>query len=264
MKLRYAIKRLLYSPPGKQDCVFPYFGTPVNFPTGAHVVLRAFEEGIFQEALVQRICHLMKAGAWYFDIGANLGLMSLPILHFVPGSQVVAFEPSPNALPYLQRTRQEAVLYQDRWQVVGKALGADVGTADFFTAGGENSAFDGLKDTGRLGVKKTVQVEASTLDAEWTALGKPPVAVIKMDVEGGELAVLQGAVICLATCRPVIFCEWNATNVAAYQCAEDQLFRWAQTARYLLCNLSTMLPILTPEHLRLVMRDTEEFVLLPQ
>jgi FkbM family methyltransferase len=262
--LKHLAKRLLYAPPGKKDCVFPYFGAQAHFPAGAHVVLRAFEEGIFQEDLVQRICHALRPDSWFFDIGANLGLMSLPVLHFVKGSRVVSFEPSPNALPYLQRTCQEATGYQGRWSVVGKALAAQSGLADFYTAGGENSAFDGLANTGREGGRQKVTVAVSTVDAEWEALGKPAVTVVKMDVEGGELAVLQGATAFLAVCRPIIFCEWNGGNLAAHRCPEDSLFHWAQTAHYQLCSLPSLTPVLTPDHLRMCMRMSEEFVLLPK
>jgi FkbM family methyltransferase len=262
--IKHLAKRLLYSPPGRQDCQFPYFGAQVHFPAGAHVVERAFAEGIFQEELVQHICHLMKPDAWFFDVGANLGLMSLPVLHFLPHSQVASFEPSPNAWPFLQRTHQQAAGHQGRWTIIGKALATTPGQADFFTAGGENSAFDGLKNTGREGERKPVKVEVSTLDIEWTALGKPPVSVIKIDVEGGELAVLQGAAECLAACRPVVFCEWNAGNLAAHQCPEDSLYHWAESARYVVCSLSSLVALQTPDHLRLSMRTSEEFVLFPK
>ena len=77
--------------------------------------------------------------------------------------------------------------------MIPRALGHAKGKADFYIASEQLSMFDGLRDTRRVAVNKSVTVEVSTLDVEWMALGRPAVSVIKCDVEGNEWPILQGA-----------------------------------------------------------------------
>ena len=82
--------------------------------------------------------------------------------------------------------------FKDRWTVVPRALSDAPGRAEFCVASMALSMFDGLRDTHRVPVARSVTVEVSTLDAEWERLGRPPVSVVKCDVEGNELAILDG------------------------------------------------------------------------
>ena len=56
---------------------FPYFGTRVFFPKNAYIFTIVCEEGIYEKELLRHIQTVVKAGSWYFDVGANIGLMSV-------------------------------------------------------------------------------------------------------------------------------------------------------------------------------------------
>ena len=61
-------------------------------------------------------------------------------------------------------------------------------------------------------------VEARTLDALVSDGGLPAPSVIKVDVEGSEMAVLRGAIGLLAKHRPVVLCDYNdGTTLATVQ-----------------------------------------------
>src|SRR5207302_6765911 len=99
-----ALKRWLYgSCPGFAGS-FPYFGTNVYFPKGSLCFRAACEQGIFEAENVRLLQGICRPGSHMFDVGANLGLMALPVLRHVAGCKVVSFEPSPNTLPWLERT----------------------------------------------------------------------------------------------------------------------------------------------------------------
>jgi hypothetical protein len=53
----------------------------------------------------------------------------------------------------------------------------------------------------------TVEAPATTVDRLWDELGRPRVDAMKVDVEGGEPAVLVGANEMLARCRPLLVVE---------------------------------------------------------
>ena len=81
---------------------FPYFGTKVYFPKGSLSFRSACKQGIFEADNVRILQALARPDAVLFDVGANIGLMAVPVLRHEPGCRVVSFEPSANVLSFLQ------------------------------------------------------------------------------------------------------------------------------------------------------------------
>jgi FkbM family methyltransferase len=174
-----------------------------------------------------------RPGTVIFDVGANIGASAIPLLHKFPDVRVVSFEPSPSVLPYLLRTRGES-RFHNRWDVVQKAVTASVGEEVTFVrfANPGSDVYEGVRDTGRGGQGCEIRVPTTTIDAEWMARGRPPVSLIKIDVEGAELGVLTGAEECLRGCQPVIVTEWCAKNFTAYGAASGAMLDVALAAGY--------------------------------
>ena len=262
-RLRPTLKKWYYSYWPGQAGSFPYFGTRVHFPRSSHLFLRVCEEEIFESELLRFIRQFLRNETAYFDVGANIGLTSAPFLRDIPTCSVVSFEPSPHALPYLLKT-QAGSPFGSRWKVIGKALGNQIGQAEFYTTGLEKSAFDGFRDTRRGGKKEIVQVPVTTLDSEWEGLGRPAVSVVKIDVEGTELGVLQGGVCCVRAEQPAIFLEWKGVNLKAAECPPAALLDWAANERYQIYSLPLAIPVTDWPLLKLQMTCTGQFVLLPK
>lgn len=205
---------------------------------------------------------LIQPNSVYFDVGANIGLMAIPFLSHCPTCKVLSFEPSSNSLGYLSRT-VAASRFSDRWQVVSKAVGSAVGEVDFCLAPQAEGAFDGFRATSRVATPETIRVAVTTLDREWEALGKPSVSVIKLDVEGAELAALQGAIACIQAEQPCILVEWNAGNLRAYDCQPDRLLAFAAQIEYQVVAVPSLLPVPNSTLLHLHMQQTESFLLTP-
>ncbi|MEO8276043.1 MAG: FkbM family methyltransferase [Thermoanaerobaculia bacterium] len=262
MTIRRSLKRWLYgSCPGFAGR-FPYFGTQVYFPKGSHSFLAACEQGIFESDNVRLLQGLVRPGSWMFDVGANIGLMSIPILLNRSDVHVVAFEPSPNTLPWLRRTIDRSAL-RDRWTLVPRAVGAETKRVSFSVSAIEESLYDGIRATGRVGQARTVEVEQTTLDETWRALGSPDVSMIKCDVEGGELAVFQGARQCLGASRPAVLTEFNRLNLAAYEISAETLLGFIKEVEYRIYALPGLAEVRRPRELEVQMIFTESFLLLP-
>lgn len=257
MTFRKRFKRWLYgSCPGFAGS-FHYFGTRVYFPKNSLIFHLACEQGIYERENIAVISTLVKPGSVYFDVGANIGLTSIPVLINCPDSTVVSIEPSPHVVPFLQRTAEES-RFKERWRIISKALGETNGQADFYASSGASSAYDGLRDTKRAKVTKTT-IQATTLDVEWEAMSRPPVSVIKIDIEGAETQALRGAASCIKHEQPFILLEWNPVNLKAYNYDPETLLTIAEDLEYCVLSLPTISPVTSPALLKLHMLQTERF-----
>lgn len=90
----------------------------------------ACKQGIYESENLKLIYHFVRPNSVYFDVGANIGLMSIPLLYSCPSCTVVSMEPSPNTLKFLIRTF-EGSGFGNRWRIVGKAAGSSMGSMNF-------------------------------------------------------------------------------------------------------------------------------------
>ena len=132
-------------------------------------------------------------GAVVFDVGASVGLYSLVAARATgPTGTVVAFEPVPAAAQLLRsnlrRNHVERIV-----QVCNMAVGSGPGTLSLYVSGAssENTAAapDPHVRAGRPFT--TIEVPMVSLDGEVRRCGLQP-DIVKIDVEGWELQVLQG------------------------------------------------------------------------
>ena len=262
MGLRKKIKKLLYGYCPGFSGAFPYFGTKVYFPKGSELFNRVCIEGIYEHSSVCILTKLLKDNTTFIDVGANIGLISIPVLKNNTSCRGIAFEPSPNTLPYLSRTAHESELGH-RWTIIGKAVGAELGELDFHLSSAEYGAYDGFKDTGRVPIEKMVKVPVTSIDLEWKTLYRPSISVIKIDVEGAEASVLDGARECISICKPFIFLEWNLTNLSAYDSVPTYLMKFAESVDYAVYVAPHMIKINSDNELLLHMNFSENFLLCP-
>lgn len=263
MSFRKRVKRWLYgSCPGFSGS-FPYCGTRVYFPKGSVAFEVACAEGIFEWDNVRLLQSLVAPKSWFVDIGANIGLMSAPLLQHSQELRVASFEPSPNSIPSLKRTISESP-YRERWKLYPMALGASKGHVSFNLSSPQDGMFDGIKNTGRRQSTSTIQVEQNTLDSVWEDLGRPTVSVIKCDVEGGEMDVLTGASACLAACRPYVLLEWQKQNLEAYKIPRAVLLEFASERGFSVTSVPRLVEVKTARELEIHMAATESFLLSPK
>jgi FkbM family methyltransferase len=262
LRLRGEFKRLVYGSLPLLRGAFPYYGCQVFFPTHSHMFERACVEGIYEQDTLRLVLSLVKPQTTYIDVGANIGLLSIPVLTESSEAKVISIEASPDTLRYLERTRAES-RYADRWSVAGYAVGRSRGAAAFWVSNTENGAFDGLKDTGRGGAKQAIVIDVLPLDEVWRAAGSPQVSVIKIDVEGGEMDVIAGAQALIARDQPALIIEWSLLNLPAYNIEPGCLFDICGEIGYRPYAYPPLLAIDHETLLRAAMSQTETFLLLP-
>jgi FkbM family methyltransferase len=261
MSMVYRLKFAIYKRIFPYTNIFYWRRTRVYIPRKCHLVWRFLQTGEYESANINMLQSLSETNSVIFDVGANIGLISIPLLN-CKECTVVSFEPSPDTAPLLIRTAKKS-RFADRWQVVPKAVGNRIGELDFYTASSDMSAFNGFKDTMRAGETKKVTVPVTTIDHEWEERGRPNVSLIKIDVEGAEIQVLEGAANCIESQNPYIFLEWNAINLKAYNCDPAILIHWANKSDYRVYSVPGLKLVTSSEELKPRMLQTENFLLVP-
>jgi FkbM family methyltransferase len=182
-----------------------------------------FQRGVW-EAHVERILReVLRPGDTGYDIGANLGYFSAVMAQAVGSSgRVVAFEPVPGTFARLALC-QELNGYS-QLTPLQTAVGATSGSIELALdprLPGEASTYPRLHRVEPL----RVRVPICKLDELVQTHELPPPSLIKIDVEGHELAVLEGATRILDKHRPALVFElnvamsrqagWSASELAA-------------------------------------------------
>jgi FkbM family methyltransferase len=259
VRLRQQLKWYLFGPLGR----FRYFGETVFFPPWSLSFRAACEQGVFEQGNVAFLTRHALPNTLVFDVGANIGLMAIPVLCSCDSCTVISFEPSPNALPYLRRTIAVSS-FRSRWQLVEKAIGPCEGKTSFSVSHLRQSLFDGTRDTHRAAAAVKIEVAMTTIDAVWKSNGSPQTSLIKCDVEGGELAVLKGARDCLMHAKPAVLTEWNSVNLAAHDCDPNAILSFAAELDYRVFAAPELVEVTDATQLKLQMMRSETFVLLPR
>jgi FkbM family methyltransferase len=136
------------------------------------------------------LLHLLREGDLFVDVGANVGTYTV-LAAKVSGAHVIAFEPIPGAADAL-RDNLALNAIESRVEVRRACVGASRGAVQMTT--GEDTTNHVVATPGDLAGTMTVPVE--TLDE--VLRGLAPI-LIKLDVEGYELAVVRGASSVLAS-----------------------------------------------------------------
>lgn len=200
-----------------------------------HAALRALApRAWFLEDEVVGAAQLVRPGATCVDVGAEYGLYTWAFAHLAgPGGAVHAVEPLPGPGRVL---RAGARLLGARTVVLHRtALGRRAGAATMslpsrrgLPVPGRAYLTDGADGPGpnaEFARSDELPVAVTTLDALAAAAGLARVDLVKADVEGAELAVLDGGARVLARDHPVLLLEVEARHLAKYGATPEHLVR---------------------------------------
>lgn len=173
---------------------------PLNL--GEWIQYWMFMDGAYEKQLVDFLNPLVK-GKIFFDVGANIGAYTLTLAK--SAAQTYSFEASASNAAILRNFVGLSKL--KNIEVTNKAVSNKTGEMiQLFSStdtGGNNTQFH---DFG----KGSETVPTITLDQFCADSNIDQVGVIKIDIEGSELAAFQGAHNLLSKCRPILLVEFHA------------------------------------------------------
>ncbi|NAS13036.1 FkbM family methyltransferase [Poritiphilus flavus] len=153
---------------------------------------------------------LIKKVDTFWDVGANIGYYSILGTKINPDLKVEAFEPSIGPLKYLSENLRINEV-SDKIQVHPYALSNASGDIDFYEV--FNPKFPkilNLSGEHNTGTKRGIPSQKVTVAAKRLSdirLQTPPIDLVKIDVEGAEVAVLRGGLDAIKKDRPIVICE---------------------------------------------------------
>jgi FkbM family methyltransferase len=215
-RLQNSLKRISYS----MNVPLPkvLWGRPV----WTHA--RLWNHVVWDDSVLRWINEYLKPGGVFFDVGAHQGWLSIAAAWRTGRKgKVVAFEPSPALVEVLRFHKRMNRLNQ--MEIVTKAVTrANATVTPFLLEGDGDSVMNSLVEIenvkgGQRG-STTIGVEAITLDSFSEQTGFIP-TMIKIDTEGSEIWVCQGARNLLAKARPALIVATHPAWLPDNQKIED-------------------------------------------
>ena len=172
----------------------------VNIDT-RYKVERIMWTGKFEEKLVALARKRLTPGAVCFDVGGNVGAISIALADVVgPQGKVHTFEPNPTNFSRLSANFDLNPALKERVVLNNVGIGDEPGTLFW-------SEDPGNPGNGMLGATGDIESKIITLDSYCEANGIEKLDFMKVDVEGMELQVFKGAERALKRFKPTIYFE---------------------------------------------------------
>jgi FkbM family methyltransferase len=174
-----------YLPPGHERLVEDYLGEFRAVANSSYPTERGLLIGRYEPVTLTVIDSLVRDGDVCFDIGANVGALTMPMARRVGPQRNLSLNPSIHE------------------RVVPVQVGvADSPGAMYWTSGENDNTADGT-----LGSSGGVRVEVVSIDAFAAAASVPRVDFAKIDVEGMEYEVLLGGRATWLAHHPILYLE---------------------------------------------------------
>jgi FkbM family methyltransferase len=192
-KLRENGMRIYFNP---KDLIGPSFHLAYDLDKG----FKNYEE-IDKEEIVD---HLPEHGI-FVDVGANIGLFSLYVLTKRKDVDVYSFEPNSKVRACLESTKEFNQL--DHLTIFSHAIGAVDSVGKLFKSDHNDGGHSLNKEYEQINGGEFEDVLVKPLSRELFLTDDKKVDVIKIDVEGAEKEVLEGALELIKTDKPMLLIE---------------------------------------------------------
>lgn len=207
-----------YKQTKKSKAVFckTFWGTPMHLelPAGTEIYLTTGKAHAVEIKLAKFLIQQLQAGDVFVDVGAHYGYFSLLASYLVGKTgQVFAFEAAPQTFKTLQKNKSAF----QQLQVYNQAISNENSSMVFYQFPNLFSEYNTFnveqfqqENWFKNNPPKAVNISALSLHHVLTEKKVHP-KLIKIDVEGAELKVIEGAVSYLKNNNPQLIMEYLST-----------------------------------------------------
>lgn len=160
----------------------------------------------YEVSVKSAILRFLPANGTFFDVGANIGLISFFMAKFRPDSKIVSFEPDLVTSECFEKNIE--IQKSKNVQLVKKGISNITKENDTFFIDNRSSGGNSLEKSAIAKIQKEIKIDLITLDDFISTTNIIP-DVIKIDVQDHERFVLLGAYALISQHRPVVIVETN-------------------------------------------------------
>tara|TARA_R110000803_G_scaffold58377_3_gene116560 strand:- start:1 stop:696 length:696 start_codon:yes stop_codon:yes gene_type:complete len=195
------------------------------------VIKTVSKGGVWEKKISHKIFTDCKDGQLAIDIGANIGIHTVSMLDGVKGGSVIAFEPQEDLSKCLIKTLSGI---SNNYLISTNLVSNKNENKLFYSDGSGRSRIPIEGDRYVKNWNKTY-IQSTTLDDFLLKNNQElPLCLIKIDVEGHEFEVLEGAKNTINKYEPIIYIEvWNKKGDL------NKLVEWCTTNGY---NMDKLTP----------------------
>ena len=180
---------------------------PISLPLD-----KAIWTGAYEQTLAQVASTAVNVGDVCYDIGAYRGFFT-GVFALAGAGQVIAFEPFAANCNQLQRLVASNPQLPISCENI--AIGSEDGIAEFnVMADSSMGKLASSSFQAELPTADMLQVPLRKIDSLVSEAKYPPPQIMKIDVEGAEVQVLEGARQTLQVSKPILFIEAHSRNLA--------------------------------------------------
>src|SRR4030095_8038429 len=166
-----------------------------------HIQQQLFWYGYYEKELGDLLKKIIKPGDVFLDLGANIGYFSMLVANNSPSVKVISFEP---VASLFQKMNDNISLNNIKSiSAINAAAGETNEDKALFDSATDNLGMSSFKQPENYSGKKE-KVKVVTIDDWFKTSGLSKIDVIKLDIEGSELAALKGMKEVLQKQKPVL------------------------------------------------------------
>lgn len=188
-----------------------------------HIQQQLFWYGNYESEVGELLKKIISPGDVFLDVGANIGYFSLMVAKNEPSSTVFAFEPASHLFEKLENHIRDN--YLKNIFAIHAAAGENDETGILFLADVENEGMSSLKEPENYSGKKE-EIKIISLDNWMNRSALENISLIKMDVEGSELAALKGMKNIIDEFHPLIISEINPQTLSLFGLKSEDIYKF--------------------------------------
>jgi len=176
-----------------------------------HIQQQLFWYGCYEKEVGDLLRSMLRANDVFIDIGANIGYFSLLSATISPSVRIFSFEPVKDLF---QKMNVNISLNNIKnISTVNAAVGKISEEKELFVSASDNLGMSSFYQPENYSGKKE-RVKVVTIDDWFKTSELTKIDVIKLDVEGNELAALKGMRAVIEEQRPLVIVEINPQTLS--------------------------------------------------
>ena len=178
-----------------------------------HIQQQLFWYGYYEKELGQLLKKILKPGDVFLDLGANVGYFSLLVANNFPSVKITSFEPVTALFQFMNENISLNNI--KNISAINTAVGEKNEEKELFVSSPDNAGMSSFQQPENYSGKKE-RVKVVTIDDWFKTSGLPKIDLIKIDIEGSELAALKGMKEVLQKQKPVLMVEINPETLKMF------------------------------------------------